>query len=67
MEISGFVGHKATLQLFDIMGKLWIESPMEAAESFASVTLDLKGLPVGTYVAKVLTEKQVYAKKIIKQ
>jgi hypothetical protein len=67
VEISGFVGHKATLQLFDIMGKLWIESPMEASESFASVTLDLKDLPIGTYVAKVLTEKQVYAKKIIKQ
>ena len=67
VEISGFVGHKATLQLFDIMGKLWVEAPMEAAESFASVTLDLKDLPVGTYVAKVVTEKQVYAKKIIKQ
>lgn len=40
---------------------------MEASESFASVTLDLKDLPIGTYVAKVLTEKQVYAKKIIKQ
>jgi hypothetical protein len=48
------------------MGKLWIESPMEAAESFASVTLDLKDLPAGTYVVKVPTEKQVYAKKIIK-
>jgi hypothetical protein len=67
VEISGFVGAKATLQLFDIMGKLWIETPMEASESFASVTLDLKDLPIGTYVAKVLTEKQVYAKKIIKQ
>lgn len=66
VELSGFVGNKATLQLFDVMGRLWIQQPMETSESFANATLDMSNLPGGTYVVKIVTDKHVYAKKVTK-
>jgi len=67
VEISGFVGNKADLQVFDLMGRQWLDTPMEANESFASATINLLDLPNGTYVVKIITQQQTYSKKIIKQ
>lgn len=66
-EISGFVDNQASIEIYDIMGRNWYNGPMEAAQYFAESHLDLTHLPVGAYVARIVTKNQVYTKKFIKK
>jgi hypothetical protein len=67
IEISGFVDHEATLEIYDVMGKKWHTETMNASATFAESQVSISHLPVGAYVARIVTKNQVYTKKFIKK
>ena len=67
IEISGNVANEAILEIYDLMGRKWLRENMNATQNFAESQLDLSALPAGPYVARIVTNAQVYAKQFIKQ
>jgi Pregnancy-associated plasma protein-A/Secretion system C-terminal sorting domain/Fibronectin type III domain len=56
---------QATLNLFDLSGRLMITNQFEATKSNNSIPLDLSNLNNGMYIIQVLTDEGNQSKKII--
>lgn len=67
IEISGSVNKDAHLEIFDLMGRMVIATPMNANDFFAESQVDLSNLNKGTYLVKIITNQRVYTKELIKQ
>jgi hypothetical protein len=67
IELSGYVNGKASLEIYDIMGRKMLTSPMNATLNFADCHLNLAEFPMGNYLIRIVTNDQVYTKSIVKQ
>lgn len=55
------------LTLHDIVGKVVYRQRLQANSTDFQTTIDLSGLPIGTYILQLQNDKQAYSKKIVKQ
>ena len=53
----------ATAQLFDLMGTVVAEKQLNASD----MTLDLRSLPAGVYVVRVISGDSIYTGRIVKE
>lgn len=67
IELSGFVNGKASLAIYDLMGRKMLTSPMNSSHNFADCHLNLSDFPNGNYILRVVTNDQVYTKSMVKQ
>ncbi len=67
IELSGYVGNEAELQIFDLMGREIIREKMNAQSNFASSKVELLGAPAGHYVVKIVTATGVYTEEFVIQ
>ncbi|MFT5859532.1 MAG: hypothetical protein ACI865_001635 [Flavobacteriaceae bacterium] len=67
IELSGFVGNEAELQIFDLLGREVFKEKMNAHSNFASSKVELLNVPAGHYLIKVVTAKGVYTKEFVKK
>jgi len=67
IELSGFVNGKASLEIYDLMGRKMLTSPMNSSQNFADCHLNLSDFPNGNYILRVVTNDQVYTKSMVKQ
>jgi hypothetical protein len=67
IELSGYVGNEAELQIFDLMGREVLREKMNAQSNFASSKVELLDAPAGHYVCKIVTAKGVYTEEFVIQ
>ena len=67
IELSGFVGNEAELQIFDLMGREVFKEKMNAHSNFASSKVELLNVPAGHYLIKVVTARGVYTNEFVKK
>ena len=65
IELSGFVGNEAEMQIFDLMGREVLREKMNAQSNFASSKVELLDVPAGHYLIKVVTAKGVYTEEFV--
>ena len=66
IELAGNIGSSATLELWDITGRMVYTEKMGGNAHFAQSKLSLSFLNSGNYIAVVRTDNSVYTKKFIK-
>lgn len=67
IELSGYVGNEAELQIFDLMGREILREKMNAQSNFASSKVELLDTPAGHYVVKIVTATGVYTEEFVIQ
>jgi hypothetical protein len=67
VEVSGSVMNDATIELYDLSGRMLLMEKMAASEYFAESFLDLSDMQAGTYLVRITTNQRVYTKELIKQ
>lgn len=67
VELSGFVGGKAEIEVLDFTGRTVLRQKMEAEETFATTKIDMRTAESGAYLVKISTNGQVYTKKIVRK
>ncbi|PHR30847.1 MAG: hypothetical protein COA38_09465, partial [Fluviicola sp.] len=67
IELSGYVGNEAELQIYDLMGREVIREKMNAQSNFASSKVELLDAPAGHYVIKIVTATGVYTEEFVIQ
>lgn len=67
IELSGYVGNDAELQIFDLMGREILREKMNAQSNFASSKVELLDTPAGHYIVKIVTAKGVYTEEFVIQ
>ncbi|MFK7783911.1 MAG: LamG-like jellyroll fold domain-containing protein [Crocinitomicaceae bacterium] len=67
IELSGYVGNEAELQIFDLMGREILREKMNAQSNFASSKVELLDAPAGHYVCKIVTANGVYTEEFVIQ
>ena len=53
----------ATAQVFDLMGTVVAEKQLNASD----MTLDMRSLPAGIYVVRVIAGDSIYTERIVKE
>ncbi len=66
IELSGLVKDKATMEIYDMMGRSVHKEEMKADEYFAESEVNLQGIQNGTYIVKIITNDRVYVKEFVK-
>jgi hypothetical protein len=66
IEVNGQVEGEASLEVFDMSGRLIQQMPMNASSSFAEAQVDLSAMQPGNYIVRVQTKNGVYSKMIVK-
>ena len=67
IELSGYIGNEAELQIYDLSGREVLREKMNTQANFASSKIELLGTPAGHYVVKVVTSTGVYTSSFVKQ
>jgi hypothetical protein len=66
IEVNGQVEGEASLEVFDMSGRMIQQMPMNASASFAEAQVDLSAMQPGNYIVRVQTKNGVYSKMIVK-
>lgn len=67
IELSGYVGNEAELQIYDLMGREILREKMNAQSNFASSKVELLDTPAGHYIVKIVTATGVYTEEFVIQ
>lgn len=67
IELSGYVGSDAELQIVDLMGREILREKMNAQSNFASSKVELLDTPAGHYLVKIVTANGVYTEEFVIQ
>ena len=67
VELSGIIGDKAQLEVFDLTGRKVASQAMNTNLNFATSLVDLPDAPTGHYFIKIVTNERVYTKEFVKQ
>lgn len=67
IELSGYVGNEAELQIYDLMGRELLREKMNAQSNFAASKVELLNAPAGNYICKIITTNGVYTKELVIQ
>ena len=67
IELSGYVGNEAELQIYDLMGRQVLREKMNAQSNFASSKVELLDTPAGLYIVKIVTATGVYTEEFVIQ
>lgn len=67
VDLGGVVNGEARLEVLDLQGRIVLQKAMQATQSHADVSIDLKQAPSGIYLVKVTTGTGVYTKQLVKK
>jgi hypothetical protein len=66
IEVNGQIEGEATLEVFDMSGRMIQQMPMNASANFAEAQVDLSAMQPGNFIVRVQTKNGVYSKMIVK-